>query len=230
MTADLGGSLSAVAQVTGNGGEDFDANISWAYVGYDINDEWSVQAGRQRLPLFFYSDFIDVAYTYHWIRPPELSASFLDTFEGVKVAYTPTMGDWSGRFQVYFGSGDEEVTGFDASNEDGIGFTAKMSNDWLQLRASYFSADTAVDFGDEFAADNGGLRNPFLRNGEPQATDENPNNFEFYGLAAHATFDNIFVVGELTLFDLEEPLGTDGGVLGFESGGAWYISSGIPLR
>ena len=63
--ADMTEGMSATAQVIGKGAENFDAKISWAYFTYQLNDSWSVKAGRQRLPYFLYSDFLDVGYAYH---------------------------------------------------------------------------------------------------------------------------------------------------------------------
>jgi hypothetical protein len=71
FTADLGDKLSVTGQLTGAGGEDFETKVTWAYATYELNENWTVQAGRQRIPLFFYSDFLDVGYAYHWMRPPQ---------------------------------------------------------------------------------------------------------------------------------------------------------------
>ena len=30
------------------------------YLSYEVNDNWTIQAGKKRLPLFYYSDFYDV--------------------------------------------------------------------------------------------------------------------------------------------------------------------------
>lgn len=58
---DLKEDLSVTAQIVGRGSQDYEANVTWAYVAYAINDEWTIKAGRSRVPYFMYSDFLDVA-------------------------------------------------------------------------------------------------------------------------------------------------------------------------
>jgi hypothetical protein len=70
FSADLLDGLSVTAQLVSRGANDFKAKFEWAYVSYELNENWTIQAGRKRLPLFYYSDFFDVGYAYTWIRPP----------------------------------------------------------------------------------------------------------------------------------------------------------------
>ena len=53
------------------------------------NAEWSAKAGRQRLPRFRYSDFLEVGHAYPWLRPPH--AVYTATFsndDGLSAAYS----------------------------------------------------------------------------------------------------------------------------------------------
>ena len=50
VKADLSEGLSATAQIVARGAENFDATFEWAYLSYEINDRWTVQAGKKRLP------------------------------------------------------------------------------------------------------------------------------------------------------------------------------------
>lgn len=223
ISADLGSGLSVTGQITGNGGEDFDANVSWAYITYEINDNWSIMGGRQRLPLFFYSDFIDVGYAYHWIRPPQdLAAARSDTLEGVKLAWKTSTDNWDWSLDGYYGTSTEAIDGLgDLETRDTHGLVAKTSNDWLQLRASYSHSDIII------TSNVPGL--VFSSGGVLQATEDNRLGFGFWGLAAHMTFDNIFVVTEYTVGEPEESFGSDNGINGNNKDTAWYISSGIRL-
>lgn len=220
VSADLGQGLSVTGQITGNGGENFDANISWAYITYEFNENWSLMAGRQRLPFFFYSDFIDVGYAYHWIRPPQdLAASTLDTFEGVKLNWATSTDSWDWTLDAYYGAGDEEIQGFGGLTGQNIhGIVAKTSNDWLQLRATYSHLE--IYFEDS----------PFYSSGVQQATSDEPVDYSFYGVAAHMTFDNIFVVSEYTYADADDgAVGPDFGISGSTDDTGWYVSSGMRL-
>lgn len=221
LSADLSQNLSVTGQITGNGGEDFDANISWAYLTYQINGNLTLQAGRQRLPMYFYSDFIDVGYAYHWIRPPQdLAVPVMDTFEGVKLSWNTSIDNLDWAVDAYLGSGSEDL-GEDLGDGDFdniYGFAVKTSNPWLQLRASYVQSDTLIGDG------------RFSRNGVTQGTNQTPVTFKFYGLAAHINIDNVFVVSEYTYSDTNEPFGPDSGLFGFVDDEGWYISTGIRLE
>jgi len=223
ISSNLGDGLSVTGQITGAGGEDFDANVSWAYVNYDLNDTWTVQAGRQRLPLFFYSDFLDVAYAYHWARTPQvLPAAFSDTFEGIKFAWSDSTDNWDWRASIYGGSGSAEsgVVGIKTNNV--LGGVIKVSNDWLQLRASYSQNELVISGSPEITAS-------FRRNGVPQATSENPLGFQFAGVGVHMTFDDVFVVSEYALSAIENPFAPDFDAVGTDGTIGWYISSGIRI-
>ena len=217
ISADLGDGLRVVGQLTGNGGEDFETTVSWAYVSYDLDENWTLQAGRQRLPLFFYSDFIDVGYAYHWIRPPQdLAAASVDTFEGLNVAYSGAGDVWDWRWNLYGGAASEEIGGAgNVEGEDMIGSVLKIGNDWLQLRASILFLDVVAE------------ALPLSSGGVPQATDEDPEGFEFYGVAAHMNWGDTFVVTEYTASEFDNALGPDGGVAGNDEESGWYVSAGI---
>ena len=206
ITADLGEGLSLTGQITGAGGANYDAEVSWAYLNYQLNENWKVLAGRQRLPLFFYSDYSDVAYAYHWIRIPVEVNVPVDTLDGVQLTYEGNLGDWDTRFQVYGGSSEStsEIFG-DFGTKDSLGVVFYGSNDWLQLRATYLTTN--------FYA--GALESFGQGKNDAVAVD-------FIGLAAHMTFGNAFVVTEVTQSSFDKPLvgaGNDDQVAGYISTG-----------
>ena len=138
VSSNLGQGLSVTGQITGAGGEDFEAKVSWAYISYELNDEWTINAGRQRIPFFFYSDFLDVGYAYHWMRPPTETQVAVDTIDGLQFTWQGAMGDWDSRVQLFGGSSeaDTEATGT-LGLDNTLGAVFYASNDWLQLRATY---------------------------------------------------------------------------------------------
>jgi len=211
VSADLGDGLSVTGQFTGAGGEDFDATVSWAYVSYDINDSWTLLAGRQRIPFFFYSDFLDVGYAYHWIRPPVETNVSVDSLDGAQFRYQGSMGSWDTRVQIYGGTSDATTTiagtTIDIGLEDALGAVFYASNDWLQLRATHMVADFFIE-----------------ATGSTQ-TDSDPVGVNFSGLAAHATLGDGFVVAEYVTYTFDDPV----------FGSAWdkyegaYISAGYRI-
>ncbi|BFM05884.1 hypothetical protein [Halioxenophilus aromaticivorans] len=194
ISADLGDGLSVTGQITGSGGEDFDANVAWAYVTYEFNPNWSISLGRQRTQLFYYSDFLDVGYAYHWIRPPTETNVPIDTNEGVTLNYYGSLGNWDNQITVYGGTAEAMSPSVGPIGiKNSVGFVAKTSSEWLQLRASYNAG--------EFYAD--ALVLPFL--GVDQG-EENPVDQSFYSLAAHFTFGNTALITEAMHYEFDDAL------------------------
>ncbi len=218
ITAALGDGLSATGQITGNGGEDFDAVVSWAYLSYEFNENYTLMVGRQRMPLFFYSDFIDVGYTYHWIRPPTtLAASEGDTIEGLKVRGTWLAGNWDISSDIYYGASKQEIQReageYTVESVDTAGFALKASNGTITLRASLLNSNSIIS------------GNPLVQVFN-QGTRDNPLESTFYGLAAQLNLGTFFVVSEWTQNDNKENYLAQFEVSGSEDTTGWYLSTG----
>jgi len=190
ISAELGEQVSVTGQITGTGGEDFDANVAWAYLTYNFDNHWSVNIGRQRTALFYFSDFLDVGYAYHWIRPPTETNLPIDTYEGIQFSYNGSLGNWDNSVQFYGGATDAvspNIGGIGMKNT--VGLIAKTSTDWLQLRASYhvgeFYADVLEPFG--------------------QGKDE-PVDLTFASLAAQFNFGNTTIIAEAIHYEFEDAL------------------------
>jgi len=216
ITADVGHDLTVVGQITGNGGEDFEANVAWAYIAYDFNEHFRLTAGRQRLPLFYYSDFFDVAYAYHWVRPPqELAASDYDTFEGLKLRATVVAGNVDLAGEIFAGSASETLnTGSGVEFENQWGLTLTGTYDWLTLRAHYSEADLIID-------------NDALTSLSGQGTDEDPIPGTLIGFAANADFGKFFIISEYTLAPIEDPVYPELAIRGIDGTVGWYLSYGM---
>jgi len=218
ITANLGDGLSATGQITGNGGLDFDAVVSWAYLSYEFNENYTLMVGRQRMPLFFYSDFIDVAYAYHWIRPPTTLANGEgDTVEGIKLRGTWVVGSWDISSDVYYGASSSEITResgtFTVESNDLVGLVLKAGSDWLTLRATYLSSNAVIS---------GNPIVDFLGEG----TRDSPLESVFYGLAAQMNFGPAFMVAEWTENKNEDNYLAFAEIGGIEDTTGWYVSAG----
>ncbi len=60
--------FSATLQLTAHGANDLNPEIEWANLTYDVSANFGVKLGRQRIPLYFYSDYLDLGYAYHWLK------------------------------------------------------------------------------------------------------------------------------------------------------------------
>lgn len=151
ISADLAEAWSATAQVVARGRDDFDPEFAWAYLGWNSGD-WAAKVGRQRIPFYRYSDFLEVGYGYAWVRPPRTvyGGTGFDNFDGLNLAYSRFDGELYSNFQFIYGTTDVTVVRpqvtFSQSLESLMGLTWDGSYaGWLNMRAAYFSADVDID-------------------------------------------------------------------------------------
>ena len=98
------------AQILARGEEDFEADFEWLYLTYSLTDDTDVLLGRVRTPLYHYSEYLDVGYAYHWIKPPEVFYSILNirNTEGIRVDHGFYWKAIEGNISLVYGS-DEFV-------------------------------------------------------------------------------------------------------------------------
>lgn len=102
--------LRSTIQMVSKGANDFNTTVDWAYLSYDLTDDLTLNAGRFRLPLFYYSDFLDVGYAYHWIRPPvEVYNAFTAGVEGINFYHSKLWGSVQLETQLWYGAIDSEI-------------------------------------------------------------------------------------------------------------------------
>lgn len=147
--SDLGNDLSVTAQLVSRGSDDFSFDFEWAFLTYQINDEWRVNAGRLRTPFYKYSDFRDVGYAYDWLRTPQSVYDLgFDRISGVSVYYNTSFKDMQSSMQFVYGSYDGDVTLQGAESptkiDDIMGMTWELSQDWFGMRMAYLRGDVTI--------------------------------------------------------------------------------------
>jgi hypothetical protein len=216
VDADLQDGLALKTLLQADGEKDYAGELKWAYAEYDLSDDFLVSVGRQPLPLFYYTDFIDVGYSYQWVRAP-LEAYYIknSTFDGAQIKYEPIFGDYEYRFQVYHGR-DEEESDLTLTLNDITGFVAYMRKDWFEARATWMEAK--IETG--------------LQGLDPQTmsvvdmgiveTDTT-----YYGAAFKATFVSSYITAEWVSDKEEAPIQEFSYLEGTE---AWYVSAGYGVK
>ena len=53
ISSELTEGLTATAQMVGRGADDYTAKFEWASLSYQVNAHRTIQAGKQRLPLYY---------------------------------------------------------------------------------------------------------------------------------------------------------------------------------
>ena len=74
--------------------DNFDLEADWAFASYSFSDQVQVRIGKIKLPTFLVSDFIEVGYSYPWIRPPQevYTGNPITSIVGGDLLFTPRWG------------------------------------------------------------------------------------------------------------------------------------------
>ncbi|MBB6523255.1 hypothetical protein [Pseudoteredinibacter isoporae] len=203
---DLAEGLSVTAQLVGKGNDDFDANFEWAYLSYEFNDQWKVNFGKLRVPFYLYSDYLDVAYAYHWLRPPTTvySSTPFDTYEGVSVLYNSQLGDWDSMMQLTYGSHDSDPAAGRLEISDLAGISWGLEYDWFSVRVAYLQAAVGLS-NDSLNAIAGGLSAAGLSSQENKfSVTEDDDTGTFATIGMKAEYEEYVFVGEFTTVDIED--------------------------
>lgn len=146
--------VGATVQVTAKAEQDdWKANLEWAYLSWQTNDQLMLRAGRLRSPVYMYSESLDVGYSYPWLRLPDevYSQVQVTNYEGVDAVYTVPLSYGSVTFQVAGGQAkNRDYYAYDELFDIDYGklFGASVSlatNDFGMLRIGYVEADIKTD-------------------------------------------------------------------------------------
>lgn len=168
-TATITDDLTATLQVISRANNNYDPEVEWLFANYALNDSIDIQAGKLRVPVYYFSEYMDVGYAYPWIRVPSDAYSLdVTSFDGIQLNY-----------RTYFGNIDVTTTLFSGRNqanedEDGelmsylfggsvrrtfddfVGGGLEFSTDDTTLKITYSQADMTQNRSGAFnAADNG---------------------------------------------------------------------------
>jgi hypothetical protein len=198
MNAQINDELSGVIQVDGrtlNGGK---GTLEWAYVTYKPAEDWEAHVGRKRLPIYYYSDFMDVGFAYPWVRPPpDLYGWEVDNFNGVTLVKSGRWGDWNSRASLFYGREDSKANIFssvyypgqfpDLTWRDIVGADLELTHDWFNMRMVYI----------ESKVDLTGNAGPIVAGGQQR----------IYGLSMNVDYENWLLRSEFSLFDRWRDIG-----------------------
>jgi hypothetical protein len=151
VTGKVSERITATAQLLARSENDYQVDAEWAYLTWQASDNGKVRAGRLRTPLYMYSDFLDVGYSYPWISAPnEVYYLPFNSVDGIDYYLTAALGSFDTSFQAYFGSFDsdfsfEDGTQGNASLRNQMGVAATFGKDWWNFRAAYHQTDLTVD-------------------------------------------------------------------------------------
>ncbi len=203
-SSDLADGLSVTAQILARGENDWDPDFEWAYIAYEASDDLRILAGRQRIPFYMFSDFLDVSYAYAWITPPEGVYNIpFDTFDGLGAIYTTSFGEFDTTIHAVYGGNSSEITIAGETVESPefdnmMGMSVTVNREWLTLRAAYFQSDVTIPLQNSGLST---LSGAWLNTPSPDVSAEfviQDDTGEFLELGFQVNYNNFIIIGEYT--------------------------------
>ena len=130
-------------------------STEWANLKYSLDDGDFLRVGKMRLPLYMYSDILNVSYAYTWVHlPNEMYSSMISNYVGLEYTKNFLFDEYDLSIQLLTGESknnpslifnNDFKTSFDVRNLVGITITGNYHN--LKLRGSHFvgKIDTEQD-------------------------------------------------------------------------------------
>ncbi|WP_158768318.1 hypothetical protein [Paraglaciecola sp. L1A13] len=142
--------FSATAQVIGRTGGDSDSGIEWLYVTYTPTKSLRFKLGRQRTPMYSYSDFSDVGFAYNWVSlPQQVYRQFLfPNYDGLHGQYDYVGRNVSLSIEAYTGGIDKtfmvDGESFTTDIQDLYGIVGTLGYKGWTFRASHHGGDVDI--------------------------------------------------------------------------------------
>ena len=162
-TATFNPRVSVTGQVVSRGTSNGKFDLEWAYLNYTIDDRWTFQLGRKRLPLFYYSETQDVGLAYPWVHLPSGQYGWeIVNYNGANLLYHDQWGSWSSSMNFFAGdetrknSPYETTTNGKHSHTDDrwsniVGADMTLTRGWFEARLAYIQSDDQDRFEDPLA-------------------------------------------------------------------------------
>jgi hypothetical protein len=182
------------AQILGRAGQaDGSAKVDWAFVTYEPDQDYALALGKQKIPMWMISEYIDVGRLYPWVVPPEEVYGLfnLKSFTGASGVYKLALFDSTLSIEPYGGdvvletsaSAPSEYSKIRGSNMFGVSLNWDLGQ--YMIRAAYNRARWNLNLA------------PNIQYGE--------RNYEIYTLGFKADLEEFLVLAEYAATeDLDE--------------------------
>jgi len=104
-SSNLGDGLTVTGQIIARGAENYQPEFEWMYASYNLTPTLNMKIGRVRTPFYMLSEYLEVGYTYQWIRPPkEVYAASITNMDGVSFLYNMPIGNIDSQYMITIGN------------------------------------------------------------------------------------------------------------------------------
>lgn len=148
MTFNVNDQTEATVQLQARGADDWDPEIEWAFLAYTFDNGTKLRGGKLRLPLYMYSDYLEVGYAYPFARPSVDVYSLVNfsNYTGVDALVPIELGSSTLTLQPFAGSlTDDVAAGGEVTLKNILGLVGTLEYDSLTLRAIYGQGDVETD-------------------------------------------------------------------------------------
>lgn len=153
-TAVFNDEISGTLQLMTRANNDYDIEVEWLYVTYQYSSNANIQAGRMRMPVYYYSDFMDVGFAFPWVRIPSDTYSLdVTNFNGIKSNWSFSAGSTDIGLSLYLGKEENPsdelmsylfesfTSNIDRDFEDIFGVVFDLSYQNFIFRTTFTQAD-----------------------------------------------------------------------------------------
>jgi hypothetical protein len=152
-TATFNPNFSITSQAVLRGAAGGQLDFEWLYGNLKINDQLTLQLGRKRLPLLYFSESQDVGLTYPWIHlAPQIYGWEIVNYNGANLLYRTQWGDWSSSMNLFGGNETVNNSGYwqmyngrntrtDSRWSNIAGADLTLNKDWFETRLVYIQSD-----------------------------------------------------------------------------------------
>ncbi len=219
-TADLDKGMRFVGQAMakGDGDDGYTLKYDWAYFDFNVGDSGKLKVGKIRVPLYKFSDYLDVGYAYHWITPPQIMYSgTFNNVDGVGYQYNFETGPLEQSINAVIGRYQSNTVErdfpFDLQNFIVLNWSATMGDH--EFNAVYAQADVYFSNDDIDLAVAGGSAAPISIPANDIAV--NGDLGQFIGFGYKGTFGDLAILTEYKIVTVQDSILADensGGYVG----------------
>jgi len=147
-----------VVQLLSEGRSYWNTYANWSYLKYKPTADWTLRAGKLRIPYYLMSEYIDVGYAIPWARTPtEIYSVYLSNFTGFDVEWQYTKGDLQNSIKVFYGTTAESVTAIDYEGNNFVGIEDRVTFGYWTARIALTTAKFDLVLTNEAAQTQGAL-------------------------------------------------------------------------
>lgn len=138
LTAYVQGSLSYTEN------QKTEATLDWAYVSYDLGQDWSARLGKFQIPFLQGTELKKIGFSRLWARPltPGSGASGFNEYKGAELVKKINSGKSFWEFQVALGEAKHNLNEIDNKNLKLI--SGRYQTDEFWIRSAVMQADYSV--------------------------------------------------------------------------------------